>query len=297
MFTMPRRVLSLCAVSVGCLFFRGLGAGSGAARAMQTAAASGSLTGTITNAAHKPVNNAHALIASGVVITAEPQATSGVRNPDAFGQGVFGTGESPGRRAASNAGAGGLYTLDKLQPGVYNLMVEAGEINPTSYRPQRVMGVVVRPGQETTLDITLHEGQTLEEVGEPTISASGMRQRGWLEGTIVTPDGRPVHSARSLLATGVIITVSNAGGKLGGFKTDHMAGGFFSLENMVPGTYSLLIEAGSSRARSTARSRSRTSWSSPDSAALLTIVMSEGDGLERVDAPAIKMQPLKIAAQ
>ena len=306
----PRRAAPFHAVLAGFLL---LGAQAGVRSGAQTPAvktttakpaakpaatpAPGSLTGTITNTAHKPVNNAHTLIASGVMVTAEAVASAGIRNPDAFGRGVLGAGESPGRRAASNSSAGGLYTLSNLTPGVYNLMVEAGEISATRYRPQRIMGVVVRAGQETTLDITLHEGDALEEVGEPTLSASGMRGRGWLEGTIVTPDGTPVHSARALLATGVIITVGNSTGTLGGFKTDHMAGGFFSLENVVPGTYSFLIEAGVQLGKKYRPQQIKNIVVKPGQRTVLSVVVSEGDSLERVDASssnAVKMQPFKV---
>ena len=254
----------------------------------------GSVTGTITNAKKQSVSNAAALIKSGVMITAEEQQSSGVRNPDAFGRGIFGTGETSGRRAASDVNAGGLYTLDKLRPGVYNLMVEAGAINVTLYRPQRLMGVVVRPGKETALDITLHEGTGLEEVGEPMLSVPKLQQYGWMEGTITNADGKPVDSARALIASGISFTIKKGAETMGSLKTDHMAGGFFSIQNCIPGTYSFLVEAGSLPGKKFRPQLISNVVIKPGIRTLLKIVMSEGEGLERVEAPSVKMQPVKL---
>ena len=282
-------------VSLGLLLAGGTpGVHSAPRPVLQAQQAFGSITGTISNEQHQSIHNAHALITSGVVVTAEPQANAGVRNPDAFGRGVFGAGETSGRRAASDANAGGLYTLDKLKPGVYNLTVEAGERDTKPYRPLRIMGVVVRPGQETSLDITLHPGDTLEEAGEPTLSDPSLKQFGWLEGTIVTPEGRPVHSARALIATGVSVTISNASGKLGDIKTDHMAGGFFSIQNLHVGTYSFLVETGEFTGPTRYRPQQvRNIVVKPGIRTVLNIVMPEGTELQRAEAQP-KVQTLKL---
>lgn len=256
----------------------------------------GSLSGTITNAKKQPVANAAALLRSGVMIIAEEQQSSGIRNPDAFGRGIFGTGETSGRRVASDVNAAGLYTLDKLRPGVYNVMVEAGANSDVKYRPQRLMGVIVRPGKETALDITLHEGTTLEEVGEPMLSLPRLQQFGWLEGTITSADGMPVSSARALIKTGISFTIKQGAETLGSMKTDHMAGGFFSLQNFRVGTYSFLVEAGSLSGRKFRPQLLDNIVVKPGTRTVVNIVLSEGEGLERVAAPSIKMQTVKLLA-
>lgn len=286
------RFLSSFALSLGLLMTGAQRDVHSTPRPEQTAF--GSLTGAITNEQHQAIHNAQALLASGVVITAEAQENAGIRNPDAFGRGIFGTGETTGRRTASDLNAGGLYTLDKLKPGVYNLTVEAGELNAKPYRPQRIMGVVIKPGQQTTLDITLHPGERLEEVGEPTVAAHKNLQFGCLEGTVVTAEGKALHSASALLATGVTIVVSNASGKLGAFKSDHMAGGFFSIQNFHAGTYTFLVEA--SEIPGPVRYHPvqiRNVVIKPGVRTVLNIVPPAGTELERIDAQP-KIQPFKL---
>ena len=59
----------------------------------------------------------------------------------------------------------GLYQFLDLKPGTYELRV------PASYghKAVRIWGVLVKPGERTILDVTLHEGQELEEIGEPVV--------------------------------------------------------------------------------------------------------------------------------
>ncbi len=258
----------------------------------------GSLSGTITDEKKQPVSNAFALIRSGVVITAEEQQNSTIRNPDASGRSILGGGEAAGHRVQSDANAGGLYTLDKLRRGVYNLMVEAGSGSDNKkYRPQRLMSVVVHSGKETTLDITLHEGTTLEEVGEPAVSNPVAKERGWLEGTLTSAEGLPVTSAQSLVRDGITITVKKGSEAVGNVKTDVMAGGFFSVQNCYPGTYSLVIPAGQLPGKNYRPMLLSNVVVKPGQRTLLNIVMPEGAGLERVSAPPVKMQPLKLLTE
>lgn len=259
----------------------------------------GSVTGTITNEKKQAVSNAFSLIRSGVIIVAEEQQVSTGRNPDASGRTVFGTGEAAGHRVQSDVNAGGLYTLDKLRHGVYNLTIEGGSTNDgKKYRPQRIMGVLVRPDKETTLDIILHEGTTLEEVGEPAVSNPAANQRGWLEGTITSADGFPVTNAQALVRDGLPITIKKGAEGLGSVKTDVMAGGFFSIQNCFPGTYSFVIPAGQLPGRKFRPLLISNVVVKPGVRTVLTVVMAEGDGLQRVEASSLsKMQPIKLLSE
>lgn len=40
---------------------------------------------------------------------------------------------------------------------------------PVNYRPQHLFGVVVTANKRTMLNLTLHAGQALEEIGKPVI--------------------------------------------------------------------------------------------------------------------------------
>ena len=257
----------------------------------------GSVTGTITDEKKKSVSNAFALIRSGVMITAEEQQNSTVRNPDASGRNILGLGEAAGRRVQSDVNTGGLYTLDKLPPGVYNLTVEAGnDSDNKACRPQRLMGVAVHSGKETALDITLHAGTTLEEVGEPAVSNPAAMQRGWLEGTITSADGHPITSAQALVRDGVTITIKKGSETVGSVKTDVMAGGFYSVQNCFPGTYSFVIPAGQLPGKKFRPMLINNVVVKPGLRSVLNIVMPEGEGLERVNTPAVKMQPIKMVS-
>lgn len=62
----------------------------------------------------------------------------------------------------------GLYSLRSLKPGTYEVTVTTN--GDTEYRPQRIFGVVLRPGVRTTLNIVLEKGGTLQEVGRPVVT-------------------------------------------------------------------------------------------------------------------------------
>lgn len=42
----------------------------------------------------------------------------------------------------------------------------------TAYAPQRLFGIVVKPGARTVLDIVMHQGTQVEEVGSPVITTN-----------------------------------------------------------------------------------------------------------------------------
>jgi hypothetical protein len=69
--------------------------------------------------------------------------------------------------ANSEMGANGLFSFRDLKPGVYEVLVDATRKGEVRHRPQRLFGVMVKPGARTMLDITVHPGEALEEVGKP----------------------------------------------------------------------------------------------------------------------------------
>lgn len=66
-----------------------------------------------------------------------------------------------------------LFSARDLKPGVYEIRVYrviAAATDNEGYRPQRIWGVIVKPGVRSTLDIILHKGNDLEEIGQPTVA-------------------------------------------------------------------------------------------------------------------------------
>ncbi len=63
---------------------------------------------------------------------------------------------------------GGLYSATNIKPGVYDITLEKGYVGQTPYCPERILGVVVKPGQRTVLNVVMDQGETYEEVGKPT---------------------------------------------------------------------------------------------------------------------------------
>jgi hypothetical protein len=64
-----------------------------------------------------------------------------------------------------NVEMGGLYSFRDLRPGVYEVYIESSKDSERQYRPQRINGVVVKPGVRTMLNITVHPGDKIEEIG------------------------------------------------------------------------------------------------------------------------------------
>jgi hypothetical protein len=273
----------------------------------------GTLTGTITSPEKKPVNAISPLIATGVFVNLQEYAKAAFYDPgDYHSRGVFGDVENGRSRVSSNRNMGGLYTFKNLRPGVYNLVVEAGVLPDnvrggyTYYRPQRIVGVVVKAGQETVLDITVHPGDklqqsgdpknnTLEYVGEPKGNAGDKGTNGWLEGTITNPDGQPVWSSRGLLVSGVVLTLKKSTGEQGSLQTDHFAGGFYSAAP-TPGMWTVTVESGR-RYDNTYRPMIISNVViKPGVRTILNIIMKPGDALERVSAPQMVTEPVRVVA-
>ncbi len=264
----------------------------------------GALTGTITSPEKKPVNAHGALVATGVFVSIQEYAKSLFYDPgDYRTRGVFNDVTNGRSRVSSNRSMGGLYTFNNLRPGVYNLIVEAGVLPDnerggyTYYRPQRIVGIVVKPDQETVLDIVMNPGDklqqsgdpknnTLEMVGEPKGNMGDKGTSGWVEGTITNPEGQPVWSSRGLLVSGVVVTFKKTTGEEGPLQTDHFAGGFYSA-SLIPGTYSVTVERGR-RYKNAYRPMiiSRVEIK-PGVRTILNITMNPGNALERINAPPL----------
>jgi hypothetical protein len=65
----------------------------------------------------------------------------------------------------SDSGLNEVYTINNLPPGIYEVRAER-----EGYRPQRIFGVVIKPGVRSILNVTLHKGQDVEEIGQPILS-------------------------------------------------------------------------------------------------------------------------------
>ena len=67
---------------------------------------------------------------------------------------------------------GGFYSNHELKPGLYDVSVTTGYWGNTGsqpYRPQRILGVLIKPGQRTLLNIVMPAGETLQETGNPVV--------------------------------------------------------------------------------------------------------------------------------
>lgn len=270
--------------------------GSPAARSQ---APTGSLSGAVTNTDKKPVNNTTTLIASGVFLDLQEYRFETAYNPgdSTLSRGVLSDSEKSNFRRSADNNMGGLYTFDKLKPGVYNVIVEAAQMGETHYRPQRIVGLIVKPSQETTLDITLHEGIGLEESGEPKGNTAAGLKNAWIEGTVTNPDGQPVLSARTLLASGIQLTLKKSTGEQIRLETDRLVNGFFSCASLKPGVYDVIVDTG---LNGTTYYRPQILRNVPIKAGVRTflpITMHEGRELERVTAPAITTQAIHVAGQ
>jgi hypothetical protein len=292
--TLTRRSASLRRLLPGIVFF--LLAVITVPRAAWSQAA-GSISGTVTNTDKTPVNNTTTLLASGVYLDLQEYRVEVAYNPgdSSFSRGVLADSAGNARRSADN-NLGGLYTFDSLKPGVYNLIVEAGQLGTTHYRPQRILGVVVKPGQETTLDITLHEGATLEEIGDPKGNTVRGLQNGWLEGTVTTPEGLPVNSAKTLIVSGIQLTLKKSTGEQARLETDRLAGGLFSFATLKPGIYDIIVDTGENGTTFYRPQIIRHVVIKPGMRTFLPIVMHEGRTLERVTAPAVTAKAVQVSS-
>ncbi len=106
--------------------------------APQAAPATGSLKGSLVSNDGVPTNTNN--FTGGVVIT-------GVRRD---------SGET--FTAKSDPAYGGLFTVDHLSPGVYDVTVPASYIGSTPYTAEQINDVTVTAGQSTALNITVYPG-------------------------------------------------------------------------------------------------------------------------------------------
>lgn len=106
-------------------------------------------------------------VLEGVVTSAEGTV---VWTPDNL-SGIHVTGVSEdGRRkfdVATNTTMGGLYHVDKLPAGYYDLKIPMGYVAGNAYQPQEIFAVEIKPNEKTTLNITMNRGQMLNIVGTP----------------------------------------------------------------------------------------------------------------------------------
>ena len=113
----------------------------------------GLLEGTITNSDGQMISQRN--LAGGQVI-------KGIRQ----GGGQF--------EAQSDLNMGGLYSAKNLRPGVYDIVIEKGWVggqlgSQTPYCPERIFGVIIKPGERAVLKIVMDQGDTYEEVGKPAM--------------------------------------------------------------------------------------------------------------------------------
>jgi hypothetical protein len=80
-----------------------------------------------------------------------------------------------GFKTNADSSLGGFYTLRDIPPGVYEIFVSASTTalcQGEPVAPVHVRGIVVKPGARTMVNVVLHKGQTLEELGSTSIQQS-----------------------------------------------------------------------------------------------------------------------------
>jgi len=86
---------------------------------------------------------------------------------------VLQDGEGRRRETKNDLSLGGYYSFRDLKPGIYEVFVKETEQcfgdEKTAYRPQHIFGIIVAPAKRTKLDITVHRGSELEEIGQPLV--------------------------------------------------------------------------------------------------------------------------------
>jgi len=111
----------------------------------------GWLEGTVTTPQGHPVSEANTAIGKQIVL---------VRR----GGGTY--------TLLSDPTLGGFYSNHQIKPGIYDVSVTTGYWGNTGsqpYRPQRILGVVIKPGQKTLLNIVMPEGDVLQQTGQNAI--------------------------------------------------------------------------------------------------------------------------------
>jgi len=81
--------------------------------------------------------------------------------------------EGTGSYTDTDPAKGGFYTFRNLKPGIYEVFADKtfqkDRQDVLSYRPQHIFGLIVEPDKRTVLNITVHEGDALEQVGKPDV--------------------------------------------------------------------------------------------------------------------------------
>lgn len=75
----------------------------------------------------------------------------------------------------SDPSMGGFFSNHQLKPGIYDVSVTTGFWGNTGsapYRPQRILGLLIKPGQRTLLNIVMPQGETLQETGEAVVASA-----------------------------------------------------------------------------------------------------------------------------
>lgn len=123
------------------------------APAADTASQYGWLEGTITNSDGHPVQDRDTGTGAGKTIKL-------VRH----GGGAY--------SAQSDITMGGFYSIHELKSGIYDISVTTGYWGNTGsapYKPQRILGVLIKPKQRTLLNIVMPPGDALQETGQPAV--------------------------------------------------------------------------------------------------------------------------------
>lgn len=123
------------------------------ATSTDTASQNGWLEGTITNNDGHPVQDGYMGTVTGKTIKLTRH-----------GGGAY--------SVLSDTTMGGFYSLHGLKPGIYDISVTTGycgNTGSTPYRPQRILGVLISPGQRTLLNIFMPPGDTLQEAGQSAV--------------------------------------------------------------------------------------------------------------------------------
>lgn len=150
-------MLNFRALALGALL-AGLPGAAQAQTAAPTAATDtafqyGWLEGTITNSDGHPVQDGYTGTVTGKTVKL-------IRH----GGGAY--------SVSSDTTMGGFYSLHGLKPGIYDISVTTGYWGNTGsapYRPQRILGVLIRPGQRTLLNIVMPPGDALQETGQSAV--------------------------------------------------------------------------------------------------------------------------------
>ena len=73
---------------------------------------------------------------------------------------------------------GGFYSVRDLKPGIYEALIPMtyAWVNGkgTTFRPQHIHGIVVKPGVRTVLKIVANPGNEIEDIGQPAVATENV---------------------------------------------------------------------------------------------------------------------------